>query len=119
MKKARIILSAIALLCVVGVAFAFKAVRYNSTPVWIYTQAILVAGKVYSTEGPLFCTSTNPVRFFTVAPAGIAAATFSSTVLVGSPSTITLRNTANLMETLTIASTSCTFLNPTRITTLQ
>jgi hypothetical protein len=105
MKKARIFLSLIALLAVIAAAFAFKTTRFNANPAWRYTTSITVGGIVYYSTVP-FCTSTNAVSFFTTDCFEITT-TWSSTVRAGSPSTITLRYTANPNVTLTIAETSC------------
>ena len=105
MKKARIFLSLIALLAVIGVAFAFKASKFNANPAWRYTSSITVGGIVYYSTVP-FCTSTNAVSFFTTECFEITT-TWSTTVRTGPPSTITLKYTANPNVTLTIAETSC------------
>jgi len=119
MKKARIVLSAITLLCIVGAAFAFKAVKFNASPVWRYTQSITVANKTYAAAAS-FCTSISAVQYFTAPPAGVVAQNVtSSTAFVGSPSTITLTNITDPAETLTIAATSCTLIPLTRTTAAQ
>ncbi|WP_146154360.1 hypothetical protein [Chitinophaga ginsengisoli] len=105
MKKARIFLSIIALLAVVGGAFAFKAFRFNANPAWRYTTAITIGGSVYASTVS-FCTSTQAVSFFTTECFEITT-TCISTPWVGGPSTITLRNTANTSLTYTIPEASC------------
>ncbi|MCF6401238.1 DUF6520 family protein [Chitinophaga filiformis] len=99
MKRAKIILSVIALFAVVGGAFAFK---FNTRNVWKYTFTVTLPQGVYSSTQS-FCTSTNPTRFFT--DEGILTIASTSTVKPGAPSTITL--TDGLGHTLTIPLTSC------------
>ncbi|SHM23800.1 hypothetical protein SAMN05216311_101927 [Chitinophaga sp. CF418] len=107
MKKARIFLSLIALLAVIGGAFAFKAFKFNATPAWRYTNSITIGGSVYSSTVP-FCTSTDPVSFFTTLCFEITP-TYTSIARTGA-STITLVYTANTNLTYTIPQTSCSLL---------
>ncbi len=68
MKKAKIILTAIGILAVVGGALAFKA-RFNSTPVWELknvpqtTYSVTVGTRVYTLITNQVCVTTTP--FFT------------------------------------------------------
>jgi len=95
----------ITLMGAVGGTFAFKAFKFNANPAWRYTNSITIGGSVYSSTVP-FCTSTNPVSFFTTECFEITT-TWISTPRAGGPSTITLRNTANTSLTYTIPEASC------------
>ena len=100
MKRAKIILSVVAILAVVGGAFAFKASRFTGQRAWSYTFTVtLPEGVYYSTKS--FCTSINNTVF--LQPGLPNAVTLSSTA--GPASTITL--TDGLGHTVTIPFTSC------------
>jgi hypothetical protein len=111
MKKAKIILATLMFIAAVGGAFAFKAMRFNITPAWTYTNAITVGtGKVtYSTTG-LFCYTTT-VSF--ISTTGIRGTTLTSTNTAPS-TTFTLVNASG--ATFTSAFPPCTVTN-TLITT--
>lgn len=109
MKKARIFLSLVAMLAIIGGAFAFKAFKFNANPAWRYTNSITIGGSVYSSS-VAFCTSAQAVSFFTT-PCFEITTTYTSIDRTAPPVTITLRNTANTSVTYTIAETSCSLLN--------
>jgi hypothetical protein len=64
MKKARIILSALALVAVVGGAFAFKAAKFNGFAAYTLTTAYTTLGTVYTASVPVYLPIT-PARFIT------------------------------------------------------
>lgn len=90
MKKARIILSAVALLAVVGGALAFKA-RQTFGQVFTLTDEYVSGSHTY-TAAALFYAPSTPARYFnTTAPIGQQpVANLYSTTGTTSPGTITL-----------------------------
>lgn len=60
MNKARIALSAIAIMALVGGAFAIKAARFNGNPAWTTTNSIstFVNGRTYATIAQGLCTTS-------------------------------------------------------------
>jgi hypothetical protein len=64
MQKTRIILIAMIVVAGIGVAFAFKASRFNTAPVWRYTTNISTFGTVYATN-TIFCTALGATRYLT------------------------------------------------------
>jgi hypothetical protein len=58
MNKARITLTAIAFMALLGGAFAFKAARFNGNPAWTTTNSItrIVGGRTYATFALNLCT---------------------------------------------------------------
>lgn len=100
MKKAKIILSVVALLAVVAGAFAFKAGKFNGNPVWRYTFTVTLPEGVYSSTKS-FCTSLGSTIYFTNG----APNTFTLSSTAGPQSTITLTDGAG--HTVSIPFTSC------------
>lgn len=114
MKKARLILTAVALLALVGGALAFKAVRFNGSPVWAYTTNVSTNGTTYGYSAP-FCTSQTSIAtaFFTVPPVGVqTTSALTSTALV---TTAPLVLTAANGNTIAVPYVTCG-LTTTRIT---
>lgn len=116
MKKARIVLSAVALFAIVGGALAFKA-RTGFGQVYVLTDEYVVGSKTY-TAAQLFYSPATPVRYFTttgalgqqpVANLYRTTNTLSPSIITltaddGSGATITIPNyTATLTTTLTTA----------------
>lgn len=91
MKKAKIYLTLIALLAIVGGALAFKAKKFNADPVWRYTRTITIAGNVFSSTQS-FCTSAPTTLFKTAV--GIGDVSVVSTTLVPPTTSITLTGLA-------------------------
>ena len=97
MKKAKIILSIVALFAVIGGAFAFKASKFGFGPRAYTTTSITtitVGTNLYTTTGT-FCTLTTPIRYIvTLGDVGDVTTTYYtslasfSTTLVSGPSTI-------------------------------
>lgn len=93
MKRAKFFLMAAALLAVIGGALAFKAQKFNSTPVYSITGVTTISSTqgnaVYSTTVPI-CTTTN--LFFTLAgsPTTTFTSAISNTVLRNPNTTVTL-----------------------------
>ncbi|UPK69690.1 hypothetical protein [Chitinophaga filiformis] len=81
MKKARIILIAMIMLAGIGGAFAFKASRFNTSPVWRYTKELSTFGTVYSTS-TIFCTALGATRYLTTTGA-TTTVTFSIGPAIG------------------------------------
>ncbi|PWV48099.1 hypothetical protein [Chitinophaga sp. S165] len=81
MKKAKVILTAIGILTIVGGALAFKA-RFGGSPVYMYknipltTYSVTVDGRVYTLTTTRLCTSTIP--FFARSPNGPLTTTFTN-----------------------------------------
>lgn len=48
----------------IGGAFAFKASRFNTSPIWRYTKELSTFGTVYSTT-TIFCTALGATRYLT------------------------------------------------------
>ncbi|PWV48100.1 hypothetical protein [Chitinophaga sp. S165] len=82
MKKAKVILTAIGILAIVGGALAFKA-RFTGSPVYVYknipltTYSVTVEGRVYTLTTTRLCTSTIGT-WFAPAPNGPLTTTFTN-----------------------------------------
>lgn len=85
MKKARIVLSAVALLAVVGGSLAFK-VRQGLGQVFTTTNETTIGGVVY-TGGPFFVPA-SPVRYF-AASGGVQTTAVRTTSIAPQPITLT------------------------------
>lgn len=81
MKKARIVLSIIALLSIAGGTLAFKAARFNGNPIWQPTDVLTTKarGKTFAVYGNLY-TSTGATLFFSTA--GQPAIVFKTTTSI-------------------------------------
>ncbi|SHN45668.1 DUF6520 family protein [Chitinophaga sp. CF418] len=109
MKKAKIILSAIAVLAIVGGAYAFKASRSQFVG-WKTTTVYYIGTNSYVTAVP-FCTSTEPLT-----TVGVANTTLYSSTTTTSPAT---RTVGNGITTFTIAVPGCTNSFTTRTTLIE
>lgn len=77
MKRARIVLSALALFAVVGGAVAFKAAKFNGQPAFTFTKEYTTNGIVYTRAANAFLPKT-PAQFITNA-AGAVSTVYSTT----------------------------------------
>ena len=75
MKRARIVLSLVALFAVAGGAFAFKAMR-NGQPAYTLTDQYTIGGVVYTAADPTLV-PLNPARF--ISTTGVLTTVFSTT----------------------------------------
>ncbi|UPK67998.1 hypothetical protein [Chitinophaga filiformis] len=118
MKKARIVLSAVALLALIGGAFAFKAMRTGLPGVLHQTTAVFLDGETYTRAGNATFVYTSPTQFTTAAPNGVATTTWTTTAVPGL--TITLTKVGGT-ETITIPNygTVITTTFQTRVTSLD
>jgi len=103
MKKAKIVLSLIALLAIVGGTLAFKAARFTSTPAWTYTDEVATFGTTYGTAVP-FCYTETTVFISQNLPGSITT-TLSSTA--GFPATARVTLEADNGNTITVPLKSC------------
>lgn len=87
MKKARIILSTLAILAVVGGAFAFKAAKFNGFAAYTLTTAYTTNGIVYTASVPVYLPIT-PARFIT--NVGVNPTTVYSTTATTTTAPVTL-----------------------------
>lgn len=87
MKKARIVLSALALVALVGGAFAFKATKFNGFGAYTLTTAYTTFGTVYTATVPVYL-PIAPARFIT--DAGTNLTTVYSTTATTTTAPITL-----------------------------
>ncbi|SDG05145.1 hypothetical protein [Chitinophaga filiformis] len=78
MKKARIILSAVAILAVVGGAFAFNAAKFNGLRAFTYTTEYTTFGTVYAAAASVYLPIT-PARFITDATVNPLTTVYSTT----------------------------------------
>jgi hypothetical protein len=117
MNKARITLTAIAFLALLGGAFAFKAARFTGVPSWTTTISVstLVNGRIYATIAAGLCTTTG--FFITGNPALPLINTLRTTPLLP-PTTVVGTATDGSGFTTSILTYPCT-TTLTRVTTLN
>lgn len=109
MKKARLILSGIAILAVVGGAFAFKAARVGNGAAFTLTRTITVNGVAYSATSSFYAPITAQYLTTTGGPltskyrtTGVIAPLTITLTQVGGTATTTLPHwTATLTNTYT------------------
>ena len=100
MKKAKIILTSVAILAVIGGALAFKATRFNPPTLWTLLAGSKVTstttnGIVYSTTVPncvltdIATTTTGPLVVATTTSTRAAVTTVFTTVIGGQPTSFT------------------------------
>jgi hypothetical protein len=107
MKKAKLILTSIALLALVGGALAFKASRSSIGKVFYSTQSYYVGTATYTRAGlATFCAPTTSARYWTNTPnaGGLINSLYTSAQPQGNI-TLTLSGGTT---TITIPSYSCT-----------
>lgn len=115
MKKAKIILASIALLSVVGAAFAFKARTTLGRP-YSWTNSYVQGTVTYRAAGNAsFCINTTTAFLTNVPPAGASPIT---TYLTTAPSTTILTLTSGTL-TKTIPSYTCVFTSDVYTTNVQ
>lgn len=117
MKKAKLTLTAIALMALVGGALAFKAARFTGRPVWAFTTNVSTFGTTYGYSAP-FCTSQTSIAtaFFTFAPVGIltTSALTSTDLITTAPLILTAANGNSIAVpyvTCGLTTTLITFVN--------
>ena len=77
MKRARIVLSAVVLLAVLGGAFAFKAARFTPFAAYTLTNTISSLGTLYSRVAPFYAPVTGV--YITEEGVGATSSVFSYT----------------------------------------
>jgi hypothetical protein len=94
MTKAKVILSGIALFAVIGGAFAFKAQKFGSGNVWVYSTTATTAQ-----NGPIYtiCTFRDDLKTSTL---GAATTAYASITTIG-----TLTNVCSLPFPTTVTVT--------------
>lgn len=114
MKKARIVLSLVALFAVAGGALAFKAMR-NGQPVYTLSNAYTTFGTIYTRANATYLPA-QPARFITTT--GTQLTTVISTTAVVAGQTVTLQRiggtqtiTFPVFEGVQIADTYTTAVN--------
>jgi len=115
MKKARIVLSAVAVFAVIGGAFAFKAMR-NGIPTISTTTAVSTFGTLYTLAGGGSFFWTNSTQFVTTPPNGVVVQGLTTTTApatavltltrVGGTQTITIPNYATVTALTTTRTTA-------------
>lgn len=117
MNKARITLTAIAFLALLGGAFAFKAARFTGVRGWTTTISIstVVNGRTYATIAAGMCTTTS--FFITGNPALPLINTLKTTVTLP-PTTVLGTATDGSGLTTSILTFPCT-TTLTRVTTIN
>jgi hypothetical protein len=91
MKKAKIMLAALAIFAVIGGALAFKTARFTSNKAYYTTFSTVVGGVTYSTIAP-FCTTSTVF--------------INPGIIVGQPLTTVYRTTTTLTKGITLYKTS-------------
>ncbi|ACU60670.1 hypothetical protein [Chitinophaga pinensis] len=116
MKKARIILAALAIFATVGGAFAFKAARFNGQPIWHATNSLttVLNGKTYATFGA-FYTSAGATLY--ISTTGISSTVYKTTATLP-PTTVAATATDGSGATAPITTYSAV-PTVTRVTTLN
>lgn len=76
MKKAKIVLSSIAILGITGTIFAFKAGHFGAPPVFVTTQANAIANLTFTRAATISAAAAAPYYFYT-AVKGTAAPLYS------------------------------------------
>jgi hypothetical protein len=116
MNKARITLSAIAIMALVGGAFAFKAARFTGTPAWTTTNSIttIVNGRTYATIAQGLCTTS---LYITNNPLLPPVQTLKTTATLP-PTTVVATATDGSGFTTAITTFPCT-TTVTRVTTVN
>lgn len=110
MKKAKFIITAVALFAVIGGTLAFKATKFNGRPLYYTTTLLNIGGVTYQTlpGQPAFC--AFKFCFATVVGTPVVNPS-TSTRLSGDPLSTMLTNTV-LNQTVTIPYVRCTTTAP-------
>jgi hypothetical protein len=117
MNKARITLTAITFVALLGGAFAFKAARFTGVPSWTTTISVstLVNGRTYATIAAGMCTTTS---FFITSNPALPIITTLRTTPSLPPTTVLGTATDGSGFTTAITTFPCT-TTLTRVTTLN
>lgn len=106
MKKAKIILTGIAILAVIGGAFAFKASRSTIGKIHYTTASYSTFGTVYTRANlATFCVSTTAASYWTIEDQGTPVSTSFRTTLP--PTTSIVLTQVGGTNTITIPLNTC------------